>query len=209
MALDASLWSGVGVPALTGVVTSGLMAGLVQTIFKARYDRRLESHKADLTATKEREIERIRADSTIAAERFKKSFGLLADRQAVVVEQIYSDLVDVHVALLQCLSPGRFGGEPSDADLLQTLHQTRWKGYLYFKQKRLFLPAELGAELDELYSKISGSEMSFRFRVMGRKERPADWDLQGELWEDANGPMSLLLRDMETKFRKLLSGERI
>jgi len=140
----------VGVSVITGVLTSGLVSGIVQVIFKARFDRRLESHKGRLTAENAREIEHIRAESTIAAERFKKSYGLLAERQAEAVEAIYGHLAGIHLALLRLVSPGRFGGEPSDDELWKTLHDMRWAGMDHFRVKRLFLPADLGAEIDAL-----------------------------------------------------------
>ncbi len=48
------------------------------------------------------------------------------------------------------VSPGRFGGEPSDVDRLQALHAKRWTAMDQFRHKRLFLPADLGAEIDAL-----------------------------------------------------------
>lgn len=159
MPFDSAFWSGIVIPAITGFVTSGVVSGAVQLMFKARYDKRLESHKGRLTTETGREIERIRAESTIAAERFKKSYGLLAERQAEAVEAIYGHLVEAHVALLRLVSPGRFGGEPTDPELLQTLHIKRWEGMDYFRAKRLFLPADLGSEIDALYARLVGSEM--------------------------------------------------
>lgn len=209
MLFESEFWSGVGVPAITGIITSGLVASVVQVIFKARYDQRLESHKGRLTAENGREIERIRAESTIAAERFKKSYGLLAERQADAVETIYKHLVEIHVALLRLVSPGRFGGEPTDPELLQTLHTKRWEGMDYFRVKRLFLPADLGTEIDALYARLIGSEMGFRYNVGGMERSARDWREQAKLWDEANGEIATTLRDLEAKFRQLLQGGTI
>ena len=175
MLFDIAFWSGIGVPAVTGIITSGLVAGVVQVVFKARYGRQLESLKGSMAAETGREIERLRAESTIAAERFKKSYGLLAERQAEAVETIYRHLAEIHLALLRLVSPGRFGGEPTDPELLQTLHMKRWEGMDYFRAKRLFLPADLGTEIDALYARVAGSEMAFRFNVGGMERSAREW----------------------------------
>lgn len=209
MMLDLAFWSGIGTSAITGVITSGLVAGAVQVVFKARYDRQLETLKGRMTAENAREVERIRSESTIAAERFKKSYGLLAERQAEAVETIYKHLAEIHLALLRLVSPGRFGGEPTDPELLQTLHMKRWEGIDYFRAKRLFLPADLGTEVDALYAKIAGSEIAFRFNVRGMERSARDWKEQAKLWDEANGEIATTLRDLEAKFRQLLQGGTI
>jgi hypothetical protein len=209
MPFDLAFWSGISTTAFTSIVTSGLVAGIVQVVFKARYDRDLETLKGRMTAENAREIERIRSDSTIAAERFKKSYGLLAERQAEAVETIYKHLAEVHLALLRLVSPGRFGGEPTDPELLQTLHTKRWEGMDYFRAKRLFLPPDLGTEIDALYEKMAGSEMGFRFNVGGMDRSAREWREQGKLWDEANGEIAMTLRDLEAKFRHLLEGSTI
>lgn len=209
MPFDLAFWSGVGTATITAVVTSGLVAGLVQVVFKARYDRELETLKGRMAAENAREIERFRSDSTIAAERFKKSYGLLAERQAEAVETIYRHLAEVHLALLRLVSPGRFGGEPTDPELLRTLHMKRWEGMDYFRAKRLFLPPDLGTEVDALYAKIAGSEMGFRFNVGGMERSAREWGEQAKLWDEANGEIATTLRDIEAKFRHLLEGGTI
>ncbi len=206
MLFDIAFWSGIGVPAVTGIITSGLVAGVVQVVFKARYDRQLESLKGSMAAETGREIERLRAESTIAAERFKKSYGLLAERQAEAVETIYRHLAEIHLALLRLVSPGRFGGEPTDPELLQTLHMKRWEGMDYFRAKRLFLPADLGTEIDALYARVAGSEMAFRFNVGGMERSAREWGEQAKLWDEANGEIAVTLRGLEAKFRYLLEG---
>ncbi len=209
MLLDLAFWSGIGTSAITGVITSGLMAGAVLVVFKARYDQQLETLKGRMAAENAREVERIRSESTIAAERFKKSYGLLAERQAEAVEAIYTHLAEIHLALLRLVSPGRFGGEPTDPELLQTLHMKRWEGIDYFRAKRLFLPADLGTEVDALYAKIAGSEIAFRFNVGGMERSARDWKEQAKLWDEANGEIATTLRDLEAKFRQLLQGGTI
>ena len=206
MLFDIAFWSGIGVPAVTGIITSGLVAGVVQVVFKARYDRQMESLKGSMAAETGREIERLRAESTIAAERFKKSYGLLAERQAEAVETIYRHLAEIHLALLRLVSPGRFGGEPTDPELLQTLHMKRWEGMDYFRAKRLFLPADLGTEIDALYARVAGSEMAFRFNVGGMERSAREWGEQAKLWDEANGEIAVTLRGLEAKFRHLLEG---
>ena len=146
------------------------------------------------------------AESTIAAERFKKSYGLLAERQAEAVETIYRHLAEIHLALLRLVSPGRFGGEPTDPELLQTLHMKRWEGMDYFRAKRLFLPADLGTEVDALYARVAGGEMAFRFNVGGMERSAREWGEQAKLWDEANGEIAVTLRGLEAKFRHLLEG---
>ena len=206
MLFDIAFWSGIGTSAVTGIITSGLVAGVVQVVFKARYDRQLESLKGSMAAETGREIERLRAESTIAAERFKKSYGLLAERQAEAVETIYRHLAEIHLALLRLVSPGRFGGEPTDPELLQILHMKRWEGMDYFRAKRLFLPADLGTEVDALYGRVAGSEMAFRFNVGGMERSAREWGEQAKLWDEANGEIAVTLRGLEAKFRYLLEG---
>lgn len=206
MLFDIAFWSGIGTSAVTGIITSGLVAGVVQAVFKARYDRQLETLKGSMAAETGREIERLRAESTIAAERFKKSYGILAERQAEAVETIYKHLAEIHLALLRLVSPGRFGGEPTDPELLQTLHMKRWEGMDYFRAKRLFLPADLGTEVDALYATIAGSEMAFRFNVGGMERSTREWREQAKLWDEANGEIAVTLRGLEAKFRHLLEG---
>ena len=209
MLFDPAFWSSIGTPAVTSIVTSGLVAGLAQVVFKARYDRQLETLKGRLTAENAREVERIRADGAIAAERFKKSYGLMAERQAEAVESIYGHLADVHLALSRLVSPGRFGGEPSDVDLLHVLHDKRWAGMDHFRHKRLFLPADLGAEIDALYWEMMTTEMGFRYQVGGMERSERDWEAQSKLWDKANGEIATTLRSLEAKFRQLLKGGTI
>ncbi len=209
MPFDLTFWSSIGAPAITGLVTSSLVVGLAQVVFKARFDRQLETLKGRLTAENAREVERIRTEGVIAAERFRKSYSLMAERQAEAVEGIYGHLAEVHLALSRLVSPGRFGGEPSDVDLLQALHDKRWTGMDHFRHKRLFLPADLGAEIDALYREMMTAEIGFRYQVGGMERSERDWKAQSKLWDKADGEIATTLRSLEAKFRQLLQGGMI
>ena len=205
---DASLWSTVGIPALTGMLTSGLVSGTVQLMFKARYDQRLESHKADLSLQHSREVEKIRSDGVIEAERFKKSFALMAERRAEAIEEMYGSLADVHLALMRCLNPGRFSGGSSESEMLNDLHEKRWKALDHFRRKKLFFPVDINSEVQSLLDEIGKSEMSYRFTLLRPDKTVEDWDRQTKLYESGEQDMRTALGRLETEFRRLLQAHQ-
>ena len=219
---DAGFWDGIGWTALTSVVTSSLVVGVLQVVIKSRLDGRLarqlvdanaknavalERQRAELVVQNERELQRIRGEAMREVERFKQRFTLLATRQVEAVEVIYKNLADTHSALLQLVSPGRFGGEPSDEELWLNVHNARWRGKEHLRTTRLYLPHDLGSEIDKIYDRIGSSEMKYRYTVKGTEHRPHDWDRQGDLWDEANGEIATVLRDLEIKFRQLIVGD--
>ena len=224
MLFDTTFWNGLGWTAVTSIATSTVVAGLLQVRFKAHYDAvlaretavlsasnqtALETHKALLSAENGVALERLRVDATLSTERFKKSYGLLADRQAVVIEEMYKHLSGLEMALRQCVAPMTFHDTPSEAVRLQATYDAHWFAQLYLREKRLFMPPRIATDISDILENTFETATTFQYSVRRENKLPEDWKQVRELWATVNGPMQRSLRELEAKLQDLLAGKPV
>jgi hypothetical protein len=87
-----------------------LLSERLKNAIKHEYDVRLESHKAVLQAESGAEIERLRAELSIAAAQRNVTFSKLHERRLAVIAATYAKLDAAYVAIVDYVDPVEIGG---------------------------------------------------------------------------------------------------
>lgn len=123
---------------------------------KSEYDQKLESHKAQLKAQSDVEIERLRSQLNITASEHQVQFSALHAKRATVITGLYDLLVEAHWA------GGKFASPLTAVeDAHVPLAQKHWNAVMAiqnffrsFDKQRIYLPFELCTSLDILATRM-------------------------------------------------------
>ena len=96
---------------ITSIVSSALVSGAVVWLSKAwiserlknaiknEYDQKLESHKAQLKAANDIELEKLRSSLNILAAERQIEYSKLYEKRADAITEVYACLKDVYIQL--------------------------------------------------------------------------------------------------------------
>jgi hypothetical protein len=125
----------------------------LKSAIKSEYEQKLETHKAQLKAQSDIEIERLRSQLSIAATEHQVRFSRLHEKRAEVVAETYKLLLDLHQRLANYVSIIEFSNDPPIAER-RAMAVGSHKSFIDFYAKR---------------SSISTQKMSFFFRRLRQK----------------------------------------
>jgi LPS O-antigen subunit length determinant protein (WzzB/FepE family) len=86
----------------------------LKNAIKHEYDVRLESHRAQLKAEQDVELERLKSSLSIAAAERNVAFSRLNERRVEVIAAIYAKLQRLYSAVEDHLWPAGYGEDPVD-----------------------------------------------------------------------------------------------
>jgi hypothetical protein len=117
---------------------------------KNEYDQKLETHKAELKARSDVEIERLRSQLSIAAAEHQIRFSGLHEKRADVVETIYALLQRLHSTLGSYVSIIEFSGTPSRDERRKEAIDAHKAFTDYYQNHLIFLPKATAERLNSV-----------------------------------------------------------
>lgn len=182
-----------------GLVSAGLTAFMLwltkswigerlRNAIKAEYDQTLETHKAQLKSASDVEVERLKAQLSIAANEHHIVFSKLQEHRANVIAEMYGQLVEAYWAFQSFVSPFEMGGEPKKSEKYVTALNKSTDFFRYFEKNKIYLPEELCAQIDEFLKNMRKEAIGFGVYVQYGEERLPDHTLRAmhEKWTAAS-----------------------
>ena len=167
---------------VSSIASSALVAGLLVWLFKswiserlknaikAEYDQKLETHKAQLKAQADVEIERLRSQLSIAATEHQVRFSKLHDKQADVVVQIYTLLVEANTAATTFVSASQGTDEARQGQAHENAITSLMTFVDFLEQNRIFLPERVCTQIEELVNSMGDKITKVRTYMHYRSE---------------------------------------
>ena len=163
----------------------------------------LERFKAELKATNEKELERLRADLRITAFQQETTFAKLHGKRAEVIAELYARLVAAHGAMQVMLYPIMHGKEEVEERHRKEAQDATTLFLEYFTAHQIYLEESLCELLRTFARDINRSylvhinNLQARLDGMDSKE-----NMQG--WQHLDSQIPPIRKEIEATFRKIL-----
>lgn len=189
-------------------LTKSIISARLKNAIKAEYDQKLETHKAQLKAQSDVEIERLRSQLQIASVEHEVKFSRLQERRAEVISETYGRLKALFTALAdytKLFEP--VGDLPREKrrDLAAQAH-TDFRGY--YSKNLIFVPKGTADSLVAIDLELVKTFNKFAIGVDRLQQTdPKAFDRQMEIFDKLNGEIGGALLSLEDDFRRLLGEE--
>lgn len=201
------LISSIGVAAITAsgiiFITKTWMSERIKNSIKSEYDQKLETHKAELKAKSDVEIERLRSQLNITAAEHQVKFTRLHETRAEVTAETYSTLRELLFALNDYVKIFEMSGGPSREDRYKKLIDNHKAFYNAYSLKLIFFPKAVADKLDSINKDclVAGNEFRLFVDIGDHPEKTKKWM---DIAEPVEKKILSALRDLEDEFRRLL-----
>jgi hypothetical protein len=181
----------------------------IKNSIKSVYDEKLETHKAQLKADSDREIEKLRASLQLLATEHQVRFAGLYAKRADTIAESYDLLVTAFDKGAEFASPAQARPEDFNANYLNAMAAIQ-EFYKYFDRNRIYLPATLCARIvplvDQMRGKVHvlGSYGSFDVISVDAARRSELMTAWSETWSYFTNEFAQSREQLENEFRKLL-----
>lgn len=191
--------------ALVWLVKSWISERLKNAI-KSEYDQKLETHKAQLKAQSDVEIERLRSQLNITGLEHGVRFSKLHEKRAEVIAETYALLKVVSFRLGDFVKIFESAGDSSREERRNAAAKAHEEFRSYYTAKLIFFPSATASKLEEINVQLVKIFNEFVFTVERSKgaDKTANWI---ELFNRVNDEMPAALKELESEFRKLLGDE--
>ena len=212
------MFQGFLITIISSAVVSTILAGLLlwltkswiserlKNAIKSEYDQKLETHKSQLKAHTDSELEKLKTSlSTIAAEQRVK-FSTLHNDRAKVIAKTYAYLKEVYLTMHDYVKKkGHSQDKPID-ERRQIAVNAHSAFREYYRKKLIYLPKIAADKLETIDSEVV--EIFHRFLNNVELQQGANdankWD---DIFEKMNGEMQDTFKELEDDFRRLLGDE--
>lgn len=177
----------------------------LKNAIKSEYDQKLETHKAQLKAQADVEIEKLRSQLNIATTEHEVRFSRLHEKRAEVIAETYSLLKELFLRLedyVKLFEPA--GGTPREQRRKSAIEGRR-KFDLYYRSKLIFFPKATAEKLDNINRELVNTFNQFTFGVeiplRAQTENIGKWVA---IVERVQKEIKTALDELEDEFRRLL-----
>lgn len=189
------------------ITKSWISERLAQSI-KNEYDQKLETHKAQLKAGSDIEIEKLKCELNISANEHQVRFARLYEKRAEVIAETYALLKELYTCLASYVKPFESVGDTPREERRKEAHEALTRFKSYYATKLIFIPGEIASKLEEIDKELVGAFNEFYLGVERVQASGGDgvakWiEIVGRVNEEINAA----LRGLETEFRKLVGDE--
>ena len=178
----------------------------IKAAIKGEYDEKLETHKAQLKAQSEVEIERLRSKLHSASLEHEIRFSRLHEMRASAISETYSCLKDMYFRLSDYVKPFEPAGGSTQQERFERLVESYRKFVEAYSKKLIFFPTNTANKLEEIDRNCSevGSEFRNLVEPQNLPDRTQRWiDIHKRVSTDIDAA----LRELEVEFRRLLGDE--
>lgn len=170
---------------------------------QAEYSRELESHKANLKAQADVELEKLRSTLAVAAVERNALINGLSQRRFDAIAAIHGPLLDLYDSVAELVHPVRFSGGVSDADRQQAVAEA-WRAFNQaFREQTIFLTTASAAMIVEIRQLLVSNANLFNLVVSNENhpDRTAKWI---EVHESVSGKVRAAIDVLENELRRLM-----
>ena len=173
---------------------------------KSEYDQKLETHKAQLKAQTDIEVEKLKSNLNIIAAEQSIKFSTLHTDRAEVIANTYALLKDVFFTIQDYVKIFEPAGDKPRDERRQIAVDAHSAFRDYYPKKLIYLPKATAEKLENINKELVLTFNEFTFSVDFQKGagNTKKWS---EIFEKMNGEMQGALNDLEDEFRKLLGDE--
>jgi hypothetical protein len=203
---------------LTSAVVSSLLTGLLlwltkswiserlKNAIKNEYDEKLETHKAQLKAQSDVEIEKLRSQLNITATEHEVRFSRLHEKRAEVIAETYSLLQELFTRLAYYVKFYEPAGDMPKAERRKAAAEAALKFRDYYTHKLIFFPKATADKLEDIDRQlvIAYNEFFFDVEIPQGRDTIDKWK---EIFNRVKGTIQEALRELEDEFRRLLGDE--
>jgi SHS2 domain-containing protein len=184
-------------------LTKSWISERLKNAIKNEYDEKLETHKSQLRAQNDVEIEKLKSSLSITAAEQSVKFSTLHKVRAEVIANTYALLKDVYLTTHDYVSIIELAGcKPREER--KKIALTAHKNLRDYYQKRLiYLPASVESKLEDIHKDLTETFNIFQLTV-DSKPGSGDVDSWHTLHSNVNGEIQDALKDLEKEFRRLL-----
>jgi len=197
--------------ALSGLliwITKSWISARLQQAIKSEYEQKLETHKAQLKAQSDVELEKLRSRLSISAIEHEVRFSRLHEKRAEVIAQTYTLLKNLYLRLANYVKVFEPAGEsPKEhrrkeaADAHQTFRS-------YYTTRLIFLPKATASKLEDIDSQLVKTLNEFALSVEMSQNASGDsikkWM---QIFDRVNGEIKDALGELEDELRRLIGDE--
>lgn len=165
----------------------------------------LERFKADLRATNEKELERLRADLRIAAFQQEMTFAKLHEKRALVIAELYKRLVVSEEAVTDLLlQPVRFtpgsldeGKEFAAVEAIRAFLQ-------HYRENQIYFDESLCSHLHSFITQLSNAWDEYQVKVRDSQNHMGRLFSLENNWKTMSKEVPPIRQEIERTFRTLL-----
>lgn len=179
----------------------------IRTQIKHEYDQKLETHKAQIKAQSDVEVEKLRSQLSVAAAERHIRFSNLHEKRAEVIAEVYAALTKVLFAIASYVRMFESSGIPSRADREKTAVDAINAFSDSYRPQKIFIPKTTAVRLDQVFDELRGAHIDCSVAVdhePQNTERTKRWvDVHKKVEHLAKVAMS----ELEDDLRKLLGDD--
>ena len=192
---------------LIWITKSWLSERLSQSI-RSEYNQKLETHKAQLKASSDVEIERLRSQLNISATEHQVRYAKMHEARAEAIAETYSLLKELYICLADYIKPFEPAGGVPREQRRERAHAALVKFKSYYPTKLIFLPSDVADHLAEIDMQLTRVFNEFFLGVEKAQAAGSDdvtkWI---EIVDRVNTEFQTAYKRLEAEFRKLIGSE--
>lgn len=204
---------------ISSIVSSAIVSGLIvwlsktwistrlKDAIKNEYDQKLETHKAQLKAANDIELEKLRSNLNILAVERQIEYSKLYEKRADAVTEVYGLLNDVYTWIQEYTKVFVPAGDRSIDERRAKARESYNKYIAVYSHNRIFIPTKTAECIDALNSSFRQVFYDFFYGVDQKPKGEGNSDKWIEIFEKMNGPILKSMSDLENDFRSLF-GEK-
>ena len=179
----------------------------LKNAIKNEYDQKLETHKAQLQAANDIELEKLRSNLNILALERQIEYSKLYEKRADAITEVYSLLSDVYTWIQEYTKVFVPVGDLPIEERRHKASEAYNKYISVYHHNRIFIPAKTAGCIDALNNDFRQVFYDFFYGIDQKLEGKGNSEKWFEIFERMNGPILKSLSELENDFRSLL-GEK-
>jgi hypothetical protein len=201
----SSVSSSAAVSGLLLWITKTWIAERLKNAIKAEYDTKLESHKAQLKARSDVEIEKLKSALNIAANQRNTTFSHLHTRRVDVIANTYAKLKKLHDCVANYVKPFELSGERSKEDRRKDVLEASADFTPYYSQNQIFLSQPVAEAIRQMNQELISVSNLFIYTV--DLAPTPDFKHWIKITEKFEGSVKDALAGLEKQLRQLLGDD--
>lgn len=195
---------------LTGLwlwLTKSWISERLKNAIKSEYDQKLETHKSQLKAQTDVEVEKLKSSLSIAAAERHVRFSKLHEDRARFIADAYALLKNVYLTFQDYVKIFESAGDKPREERREIALGAHLALREYYPGKIIYIPKATADKLEAIDMELVRTFNEFTFTVDFQNQGTVDAMKWTEIFERMRGEMKQALDDLEDEFRKLLGDE--
>ncbi len=201
--------------AAVSVALSGLLLWMIRSwlserlknAIKHEYEQKLETHKAQLKAQSDVELEKLRSQLNITATEHEVRFARLHEKRAEVIAETYSLLKELYTRLGDYVKIFEPAGDAPREQRREAVRTAFQNFRAYYVNRIIFFPKVTANKLEQIELQLVKTFNEFFFIVDRGKEFDSSINKWMEIFGRVQGEIKEALNELEDEFRRLLGDE--